>query len=70
MGFCACSHPTPTFTCAIYTKKNKEMQPQENAHLSYLCSCKIQLQDQEITVKKKSSWQRKLKTVLFCVAGI
>lgn len=32
--------------------------------MSYLHSCKIQLQYQEITLKKKTSWQGKLNTVL------
>ena len=36
--------------------------------MNYLHRCKIQLQYQEITLKKKTSWQRQLKTVLVCVA--
>lgn len=44
--------------------KTKEVQPQENECLSYLYSSKIQLQEQEVIVKKKSSWQRKHKTTI------
>lgn len=47
--------------------KTTEIQAQEDAQRSYLHSCKTQLQYQDITGKEKTSWQRKLNTVVVCV---